>query len=522
MSKRLHTPATTLPFAKGGLGGIPATCAGSDVLKSPSIPLFQRGKVLTLIACLVLSGCVTIPEFIRPKPELPAAWTPLAEKAVVAAPVELTPTWWKAFHDPALHALMDEALAHNQDLQAAAARILESEAALRTVTGAHQPYVAASAGYSHNRRSQAGSTVVAGSPIYDSHDLGIEASYELDLWGKLAAGKEAARADLLASRDAREVVRLTLTHNLAQAWFTLLALDARERLARDTLSNREAAAALMGKRFLAGAVSELEWRQAEAEAAAVQSALAQLTQQARQQENAVALLLGRSPRALVEGRLGRTVELDKLAPPEIPAGLPSELLLRRPDLKQAEAALSAAQARIKETAESIWPSLALTASFGSESKSLADLFSGRAMVWSLGAALTQTLFNGGRTEAALQAVSARQQQAVAQYEGAVRNSFREVLDALTAHRQTREVLAAETRRIDALRQAAHLAQRRFEAGAAGRLEALDAERNLFQAQQARIEAQRARLAAAACLSRALGGGWVESVRTDKSGQHGAK
>jgi multidrug efflux system outer membrane protein len=478
--------------------------------------------VLGLIAGLALAGCVTIPEFIRPKPELPAAWTPPAEKAVAAAPAELTPTWWKAFNDPALDALMEEALAHNLDLKLAAARILESEAALRTITGEHQPYVAASAGYSHNRRSQASSQVIPGSPIYDSHTLGVKASYEIDLWGRLAAGESAARADLLASRAARDVVRLGLTHNLAQAWFTLLALDARERLTRATLANREAAAALMGKRFQAGAVSELEWRQAQAEAASVQSALAQLTQQARQQENAVALLLGRSPRALVEGHLGRKAALDLLTPPEIPAGLPSQLLQRRPDIQQAQAVLEAAQARIKETGEAIWPSLSLTANLGSESKSLSDLFSGRAMVWGLGAALTQTLFNGGRTEAALQAVSARQEQAAAQYESAVRNAFREALDALAAHRQSREALEAEARRIDALRQAARLAHLRFEAGSASRLEALDAERNLFQAEQARIEAQRARLAAAAGLSRALGGGWLMQAATGQSGQHGPK
>ncbi|MBI5329012.1 MAG: efflux transporter outer membrane subunit [Betaproteobacteria bacterium] len=459
---------------------------------------------MVLLACLTLAGCVTLPEILHPKPELPAAWPGQTAAA------ELTPTWWKAFHDPALDALMDEALAHNQDLKLAAARVLESEAALQTVTGAHQPYVAASASTSHNRRSQAGSTVIAGSPIYNSHALGIEASYEVDLWGRLAAGASAARADLLSSRDAREVVRLTLTHNLAQAWFTLLALDAKEKLAQDTLANREAAVALIAKRQQAGMTSELELRQAEAEAAALQSALAQLTGQVRQQENAVAILLGRSPRALVEGRLGRSAALGALAPPEIPAGLPSQLLQRRPDLKQAEAALVAAQARIKETGEAIWPSLSLTGSLGSESKSLSDLFSGRAMVWSLGAALTQTLFNGGRTEAALQAVSARQEQAAAQYESAVRQAFREVLDALAAHRQARETLAAETRRSAALAEAARLANRRFEAGSVGRMEALDAERSQFQAEAARIDAQRARLAAAASLSRALGGGWTRA------------
>jgi multidrug efflux system outer membrane protein len=199
------------------------------------------------------------------------------------------------------------------------------------------------------------------------------------------------------------------------------------------------------------------------------------------------------------------------------------LLQRRPDLKQAQASLEATQARIKETGESIWPSLALTANLGSESKALSDLLSGRALVWGLGAALTQTVFNGGRTEAALQAVSARQQQAVAQYESAVRTAFREVLDALVAHRQSREVSAAEVRRVESLRLAAQLAQRRFEAGASSRLEVLDAERNLFQAEQARIESQRTRLAAAASLSRALGGGWREGAESGANvAQHGGK
>jgi len=485
-------------------------------------------KRLGILPALALAGCVSMPAIKQPAPELPAAWPePLPAPAGTSAEGKansetssqaMTQAWWRIFNDPQLDRLMDEALAGSQDLKLAAARVLEAEANLRSTGAALLPEVDATVTASRNRRSlQTSPLLPAGTPThYNNFGAGLQASYEVDLWGRIRASTDSARADLLATRYAGEVVRQTLTQNVAQAWFNLNALGLRERLTRETLANRVDAARLTERRFEVGTVSEFEVRQAQAEAAALESQLAQIDQQARLQENALGVLLGRSPRALVQLRI-QAEDLKALAPPpEIPAGLPSELLQRRPDLRQAEASLASTQASIREARAALFPSLTLTGNLGSASASLSDLFSGPSMAWGLGANLAQSLFNGGRTEAAIQARSARQDQALAAYESTARQAFREVLDALVAHRQTREIWAAEGKRVEALARATQLAESRFNAGAASQLDVLDAQRNLYQAQQNAIDASRARLSAAASLVKALGGGWQDQPQTDRS------
>lgn len=473
-------------------------------------------KFIPLFCALSLAGCVSVPAVKQPSHELPAAWpTPpislsLSQTLAKSEPAKPAATigseWWLTFQNPALDTLIREALANNQDLQQAAARVLEAEANLKSADAARLPSVDASFSTSRNRRGQETSPAVPGT-YYNSNTLNVAASYEIDLWGRLRAASEAARADLLASREAGEVVRLTLTHNVAQAWFSLNALAARVSLSRATLANRQAAASLMEKRLQAGVVSELEWRQAEAEVAGLQSSLALLDLQMAQQEHALAVLLGRSPRALVEARINAPGTPVLAVPPEVPAGLPSELLQRRPDLKQAEAALVSAQARIQEARAALFPSLTLTADLGSASKSLSDLLSNSATTWGLGLGLAQSLFSGGSTEAAIAARSARQDQALASYQSATRQAFREVLDALVANRQNNEIWLAENKRVEALGHAARIAEARFNAGSASQMEVLDTQRNLYNAEQALIDARRARLASAASLIKVLGGGW---------------
>ena len=464
-------------------------------------------RKFALLPAFLLAGCVNLPALRQPAPELPEAWPDTPPSQTTKA--EIAVDWWRMFGDPVLDKLIDEAQANSQDLKLAAARILEAEANLRTAGAARMPEVDASVVASRNRRSQQTSPPIPGTPFYNDFGASIQVAYEVDVWGRIRAANDAARADLLATRYAGEVVRLTLTHNVAQAWFNLNALGLRARLTRETLANRVDAARLIERRFEVGLVSELEVRQAQAESAALESSLAQIDQQSRQQENALGVLLGRSPRALVQSRI-QAADMTTLAPPpEVPAGLPSELLQRRPDLKQAEASLASSQASIREARAALFPSLTLTGRLGSESQSLSDLFSGPSMLWGLGAGLAQTVFNGGRTEAAVQARSARQDQALAVYESAARQAFREALDALVAHRQAREVWAAEGKRVEALAHATQLAEARFNAGAASQLDVLDAQRNLYQAEQNAIDASRARLAAAASLIKAMGGGWQD-------------
>jgi len=470
-------------------------------------------KTIALAGLLALSGCVSVPELKWPSFDLPAA-APASNQGA-SLPQQRLDTWWTLYGDPSLDRLMEEALAHNADLRLAAARVDEAQANLRLADGARYPTLGASAGISRNRSSGANSF---NPPVLLSNKFqaGLDAAYEIDWWGRYRSASQAAQADLLASEMGREVIRNGLTATAANAWFNLRTLDAQLKLADQTLANRRAWLELQKLRQRVGEASELEFSQAEAELAAVEATRAQLVRALGQQENALAVLLGRSPRQLAEGKPERADALPQV--PDVPGGLPSDLLSRRPDIRQAEAGLRAADARIDEARAAIFPSLALTANLGSESKDLSDLFSGPATVWGLAASLAQTLYNAGRTEAALQATLARREQALIGYEQAVRLAFGETLDALVAVRQSREQGEAETRRVAAQRRAAELAELRYRNGESSHIEVLDAQRNLYQAEQNRLDAELARLAAAANLFKALGGGFRADRQAGPSSQ----
>lgn len=464
-----------------------------------------RRALVPLAWSLALAGCVNLPQTRQADPVLPAAWpTGVDAQATQAAPA---PDWWKAFADPTLDALIQEALAHNSDLLLAAARIEEARANLGQARSNQYPSAQVGASAGRSRATEKGSFPIP-SPVNNNYQVNLQAAFEVDLWGRYRQATEAARAQLLASRHAREVVRLSLTAQVAQGYFALRALDRQLALADETLANRQAAVDLHKLRFESGLTSELSLRQAEAEWAAIQSTRAGLAGQLRQQELALALLLGREAKGIVEQGIARGTALADLPlPPAIPAGLPADLLQRRPDLRQAEQNLVAAQARIAEARAAIYPNLSLTANLGSESRALSDLFSGPATVWGLTAGLMQTVFNAGRTEAVVSARVAQQEQTLLAYEQTVRQAFKEVLDALVAQRQAGEVATAEARRADALSRAAELADLRYRNGVSSYLDVLDAQRNLYQASQAAIDARRAQLAAVVALNTALGGGW---------------
>ena len=468
-------------------------------------------KAPLVLLLLSLGGCFTMPQLRQPQTELPATWPQGQAEAPVAA------DWWKAYGDPALDALIEEALARNTDIRLAAARIDEARANLGLARADQFPSAQIGAQASRTRQTAVGSFPIP-VPLNNDFKLNLLAAYEVDLWGRYRAATEAARADLLATEYAREVVRLSLTGDVAKGYFALRAFDAQLELARQTRDNRAGAVDLQRLRVDNGVSSELELRQAEAELSAVDASIAQLTQSVREQELALAGLLGRSPRAIVEQQVARGAGLKDLGePPAVPAGLPSELLARRPDLRQAEQGLRAAQARINEAKAALFPDLSLTGNFGSESRRLADLFSGPATIWGLSAGLLQTVFNAGRTEAGIQAADARQTQALVSYEQAVQAAFREVLDALVAHRQAVELGSADQRRAAALARTLELAELRYRNGVDNYLQVLDAQRNLYQAQQGVIDARRAQLAATADLIKSLGGGWKGTVADDPEG-----
>lgn len=463
----------------------------------------NRGLLLSLI---FLTACAApVPRYERPAVELPQAWKETAPAPLRDAAAE--GKWWRIYQDPQLDALVEESLAKNPDLVIAAARVDEARALIREVEAAFLPTLDGRFGASRQQTSTRTATSFPGVPTtFNSHRATVNLSYELDLFGRIRSSAEAARAELAANEAARETVRLALAAEVAKSYFALRALDEQVVVFRQALELREQLLGLQRKRYEGGVLSEYEYKQQEAEAAATRAQLPPLERQRESEEAALALLLGRTPKQIFEERVPRReAGEDPPSPVAVPSGLPSELLLRRGDLVEAERRLAAANARIAAARAEMFPSIALTAALGSESASLGNLFASGAGVWALGFALTQPLFAGGRLEARTQTAQARERAALAQYQKAIQNAFTEVRTAISVQLRARESFEAETARAEALERSLRLARLRYDNGIASQLEVLDAERGLLAARSARIEALRAQRAAVADLFRALGG-----------------
>ena len=462
-------------------------------------------RAAAMAAALLLTGCSMMPAFLRPASELPAKWSDAPAQGVA-----VSERWWTLYRDPALERLVDEALANNRDLAAAAARVDEARAILRSTDSLRAPSVDATFDGDRTRSSERSSfPLPPGIPLVRETYRGtINVAYELDLWGRLSGASKAARADLLATQAARDTIRISLASQVVQSYYSLLALDEQIEVTRRTLALRGQNMDLQLHRHKAGLITDFHLRQLDAEIAAARAQLPLLQQRRASVEVALSVLLGRSPRAIAEEIIAIEAHKSELPVAVIPEGLPSELLLRRPDIAQAEQTLIAANARIGVARASLFPRISLTGFLGSESASLGDLFTGPARIWQLAFGLAQPIFQGGRLRAEVDAVTARERQAVAQYQKTVQVAFGEVREALVAQARTREIYAAEDERAAALRETLRLARIRFDNGLSSQLEVVDAERNLLQAELNRIDALRAQRAAVADVVRALGGGWT--------------
>ncbi|HXR58903.1 MAG TPA: efflux transporter outer membrane subunit [Burkholderiales bacterium] len=458
-------------------------------------------RLLLLAAAAVLAGCLAKPDYQRPAVELPESWKQSAPPAV------LDGRWWTIYGDRSLDVLVEEALKSNTDLAVAVARVDEARALVKDAEAALYPTVDATGVRRRSLSSGATGLLPPGVPreLNDTR-LALNVSYEIDLWGRLSTTAQAARADLLATGAARDTVRITLAADVTKAWFALKSLDAQVEATRRTLKLREEALGLQKKRFEHGLISEFEYRQLEAEAASVRAQLPPLERDREAQEAALAVLLGRSAKQIMESSIARASDQeDKALAAVVPSGLPSELLLRRPDLVEAEQRLIAANARVAVARTALFPSISLTGFLGTEAAAMRNLFSGPAGIWSLAAAIAQPIFSGGRLEAQTEAARARERQVLARYQGAIQNAFREVRSALAAQTRARESFEAQAQRAAALGSALRLARLRYDNGMASQLDVIDAERNLLAAEVARYEALRAQRAAVADLYKALGG-----------------
>lgn len=453
------------------------------------------------VSLLAAAACATEVELERPSVELPAVWTQSAPRYAEDG------RWWRIYEDETLNSLIQEGFEANSDLAIAAARVEEARALLGEVRSFQSPAMEAQGAASRQRTSQRTAIAPPGAPReYSAYRGTLNLSYEIDLFGRLQAGTAAARAELAASEAAREAVRLALAAQVAKSYFALRSFDQQVELTRRTLELRQDALRLQRRRYQAGVIGDYELRQLEAEVAAARAQLPPLEQERSREEAALALLLGRSPKQVFEAEIElKQPALEPLGAAVVPAGLPSELLLRRPDLVEAELRLAAANARVAVARAEKFPSIALTAMLGAESASLSSLFSGPAGIWQLAGAVTQPIFSGGRLQARTEAAQARQRAALVQYEQAIRAAFAEVRNAIIAQARARETYEAQSARAEALSEALRLARLRYENGIASQLEVLDAERGLLDARIARIDALRAQRAAVADLFRALGG-----------------
>ena len=459
-----------------------------------------------LLAVFTLAACTSGPDYKRPDMVLPESWPAKQDDAAVKAS-RVNEQWWHLYADSVLDQLEEEALVHNADIQVAVFHVLEVRAQLGITKADQFPDLSANANQSRTKATTVGTFPLPAyiPPTQNFTHISLDASYELDFWGKLRRATEAARADLLSAESARDTVRLTLTTQVAQQYFALVSLDAQEAATRRLLAGRQDRLELNKKQLEVGMISEYDLHQAEADVASVQSQLASLVQTRSKQETTLTLLLGRSPRDVMASELLRGSPSLPVA--SVPEGLPADLLLRRPDLKDAEQRLVALNARIGVARAQYFPSISLTSYVGSESVALGDLFTKPANIFQFAGNVTQPIFNAGRIGFQVDVAEARRDQALIQYKQAVANAFGDVRNALSAQESAKQVLTYESARSDALEQAYKQADMRYQAGIASRLELLDVERNYLQAQLNRLDAERAQRSAVADLFKALGGGW---------------
>lgn len=461
----------------------------------------MRKCATLLMLVLVLYGCKMGPDYRRPAVEAPQAWRVEEKEAA-----DLTNTiWWEQFGDPVLSDLIQSALKENKDLKIATARIEEFMGRLAVARAPLFPQVAGTAVALRKgltRQANPPLSVATENP-FSSYQMFLSASWEIDLWGRLRRASEAARADLMSTEEARRTILLILVTSVAAGYTDLLDLDEQLKIAEGTARSREHSYRLFKVRFERGFVSELELRQAESEYQATAATIPLLQKLIQQQENGLSVLIGRNP-----GPIPRGKGLDSIVLPAVPAGLPSGLLERRPDIRQAEQNLIAANARIGVARAAYFPVISLTGFYGVESTDLSRLFTGPAKAWSYATPLVAPIFTAGSTAGLVKAAEAVRQQTLIRYQQVVQQAFREVEDALIDQKKSREQLAAQARQVASLREYKRLAQLRYDNGYTSYLEVLDAERSLFNAELSYLQTKGNLFRALVNVYKAMGGGWI--------------
>jgi outer membrane protein, multidrug efflux system len=469
----------------------------------------SRGRIAFVSCGLCLaSSCVQGPDYVKPTVEVPAAYR-FGDQFPGTAQ---QPAWWNAYHDPHLDGLVREALANNLDLRIATARVDEFAAILAGTKSQGSPQIGYGLSGNRSRTSEQKIPDIV-DPMSTTLSSLFSASWEADLWGRIRRETEAARANLLATEEARRGVTLTLVSSVIAGYVSLLDLDAQLRVALATAEGRRKSVELFETRLEAGWISEFEMSQVRAEYESALQQLPGIKQAIATQEHALSVVVGRNP-----GPIVRSGEPDPRFTPAIPAGLPSDLLFRRPDILQAEQQLIASNALIGAARALFFPRISLTGLFGLASGSLGNLFQGSARTWSFTGDVVGPIYTGGGLTAAVDQAEARRDQSFANYEFVIQNAFRDVEDSLADVRHSAELRETLKRRVATLRRGVELANERYENGYSDYLEVLDTERSLFSAElqlaSARGDYQRALVS----LYRALGGDWTSVPLVPTSAQ----
>jgi len=461
-------------------------------------------KTRIAAACIAaaLAGCTVGPDYVRPTVDTPPAWRIDYPKAAEVANLR----WWEQFGDPVLNELVEAALRDNRDLRVAAARVDQFIGALTATGSQFYPQIGYGADASRARASAVGQPPLppGANPYFSLYNVSLGAQWQVDLFGRVRRQTEAAQAQVYASEQGRRGVVLTLVSSVAASYIVLRSLDRQLEIAQATARNFNATLRIFELRFKAGIVAKTEVTQVRSQAQQAEAAIPAFQQAIAAQENLISILLGRNPGPIPRGRT-----IDQLLAPVIPGDLPAALLLRRPDILQAEQNLVAANASIGAARAQYYPNLSLQAALATTATAFSGLFSGPAAAGLIGAGLTGPVFTFGGIEGQVASAEAGERLALAVYQQTVLNALRETNDALSGSQRRLEEFNAQRGRVDSLREFARLARLRFDKGVAGYLDVLVAENELFAAELASVGLQAGRYTQLVNVYQAMGGGWVD-------------
>jgi outer membrane protein, multidrug efflux system len=462
-----------------------------------------RLRPLLSIVFLLLTGCMVGPKYKRPPVTVPDAYRGLAPDAGPQAAASLgDEKWWMVFQDLQLQGLIREALSQNYDVRIAATRVLQAQAVLGITRADQFPTITGGVSSSNQRFPATKIT-----PAFETSpsEVNLSLFWELDFWGKFRRATEAARASLLATEWGQKAVMSSLVSNVASAYFQLLELDSEMEISRGALASRKESLRLVEVRAKGGVTSMLDVRQSEQLVYTAAAAIPDLERRMEQQENLISILLGKNPAPVTRGKS----LVENAIAPTVPAGLPSSLLGRRPDIQSSEQQLVAANARIGVAKAAYFPQITLTAIGGYQSPALTNLFTGPAGLWNFGGQLVQPIFTGGRIRSNVRLTEAQQQEAVLVYQQSIQQAFREVSDSLVAYRKNQEFRAQQELLTNSAQDATRLSDQRYRGGVTSYLEVLDSDTRYFDAQLGLAQARLNERLALVQLYNALGGGWQQ-------------